>query len=268
MMKVKFKLIITEVETNETYIKRQRNVEEKIIEKEFEINDKKSLELYEKVRNDDNIIERMRVAYELNEKENTPKERNSEHIALCYECSRPIRIEQEKEMELGVNDDTTETIMTEEEMIVGENTDQNTPKENNKESERGIIMENTVNNTESTVDDTENIVNNEGKVEKKKRKRNNSEENREVKRKKQDELRKRDKKIEKLIKKMDSPENESEKEIVEETGEKAIDIVELVKQYHEIEKGNRKSIWDWYHLGQKFEQKVEELKDKEIATTK
>jgi hypothetical protein len=67
---------------------------------------------------------------------------------------------------------------------------------------------------------------------------------------------------------MDSPENESEKEIVEETGEKAIDIVELVKQYHEIEKGNRKSIWDWYHLGQKFEQKVEELKDKEIATTK
>ena len=183
-MKVKVKVVITEVETNETYIKRQRNVEEKIIEKEFEINDKKSLELYEKVRNDDNIIERMKVAYELDEKENTLKKRNSEHIALCYECSRPIRIEQEKEMELGINDDTTETIMTEEEMIVGENTDQNTPKENNKESEGGIVMENTVNNTESTVDDTENIVNNEGKVEKKKRKRNNSEENGEVKRKK------------------------------------------------------------------------------------
>jgi hypothetical protein len=62
---------------------------------------------------------------------------------------------------------------------------------------------------------------------------------------------------------MDTPENESEKEIVEETDEESIDIVELVKQYYEIEKGNRKSIWEWYYLGQKFERKVEELKNKE-----
>jgi hypothetical protein len=61
---------------------------------------------------------------------------------------------------------------------------------------------------------------------------------------------------------MDSPENEIEKEIVEEAGEGAIDIVELVKQYHEIEKGNRKSIWNWYYLGQRFERKIEELKNK------
>ena len=43
---------------------------------------------------------------------------------------------------------------------------------------------------------------------------------------------------------MDTPENESEKEIVEETDEESIDIVELVKQYYEIEKGKRKSIWE------------------------
>jgi hypothetical protein len=80
MMKVKVKVVITEVETNETYIKRQRNVEEKIIEKEFEIYDKKSLELYEKVRNEDNIIERMKVAYERNEKEKEFKEKKMAKI--------------------------------------------------------------------------------------------------------------------------------------------------------------------------------------------
>ena len=125
------------------------------------------------------------------------------------------------------------------------------------------ITENEINNTESTIDNIENIDDNEEKVEKKKRKRNNNEENREVKKRKQDKRRKRDKKIEKLIKEMDTPENENEKEIVEETGEEVNYIAELVKQYYKVEKRNRRSIWEWYHLGQKFEQKVEELKNKE-----
>jgi hypothetical protein len=48
MMKVKFKVVITEEEINEAYIGRQRNMEEKIIEQEIEIYDKKGLELYKK----------------------------------------------------------------------------------------------------------------------------------------------------------------------------------------------------------------------------
>ena len=39
---------------------------------------------------------------------------------------------------------------------------------------------------------------------------------------------------------MDTPENENEKEIVEEIGEETNDTVELVEQYHEEEKGNMK----------------------------
>jgi hypothetical protein len=154
MMKVKFKLIITEIETNEAYIERQRDIEENLIEKEFEIYDKEDLEFYEEVKNNNNIIERMNVAYKLDEKEKAFKERNGENMALCYKCTMPMNVEQEKEelskiekafrnycmdcekeVEFEINDDMTETIMIEEEMLIEEITDQNTLSENNEESE-------------------------------------------------------------------------------------------------------------------------------------
>jgi hypothetical protein len=115
MLKIKFKLIISEVEMNEAYTRRQKDMEEKIIEKEIEIYDKKGLELYEKIRNDDNIIRKMmKVIYELNKEEKTFKEKDGENIALCRKCLMPINVEQEKEklwkkIEFEIDDDMTKT---------------------------------------------------------------------------------------------------------------------------------------------------------------
>lgn len=57
---------------------RKRNTEENQIEKEFDIFETEDVELlYEKLKDDGNIIERMELAYQLKLKEKLFKERNN-----------------------------------------------------------------------------------------------------------------------------------------------------------------------------------------------
>ncbi|RIA81230.1 hypothetical protein C1645_837341 [Glomus cerebriforme] len=56
-----------------------------------------NIELYERIKNNEDIIERMELAYELRRKERTFKEKNGTNVTLCYKCLIPINIEQEKE---------------------------------------------------------------------------------------------------------------------------------------------------------------------------
>src|SRR6185369_11160278 len=97
MLKVKFKLIISEIGINEEYVGRKRNDEENIIEKEFDINESEDIVLYEGLKNDEDMIERMEIAYELNEKEKTFKQRHGKNMTVCYGCTMMINIEKEKE---------------------------------------------------------------------------------------------------------------------------------------------------------------------------
>ncbi|PKY61381.1 hypothetical protein RhiirA4_486276, partial [Rhizophagus irregularis] len=76
MLKVKFTLTINELEVNEAYVGRKRNTEENQIEKEFDIFKTEDIELYEKLKDDVDIIERMELAYQLKLKEKLFKERN------------------------------------------------------------------------------------------------------------------------------------------------------------------------------------------------
>ena len=77
-MKIKYILTTIEVAINEEYVGRKRNVKENTIEKEIEIYDGEGLEFYEKLKDDEDIIERMEVAYELNKKEKAFKEKKWE----------------------------------------------------------------------------------------------------------------------------------------------------------------------------------------------
>ncbi|RGB38633.1 hypothetical protein C1646_755435 [Rhizophagus diaphanus] len=155
MLKVKFTLIINELEINEAYVGRKRNIEENQIEKEFDILKTKDIELYEKLKGDGNIIERMELAYQLDLKEKQFKERNGINIMICYKCLMPINTEQqkgdllengkefrgycldcEKEMEFEINDEVVEITTDEEKAIVMEEiSDQVMTDENNEKSE-------------------------------------------------------------------------------------------------------------------------------------
>src|SRR6185369_8650628 len=95
MLKVKFKLIISEIGINEEYVGRKRNDEENIIEKEFDINESEDIVLYEGLKDDEDIIERMEIAYELNKKEKMFKQRHGKNMTVCYGCTMMINIEKE-----------------------------------------------------------------------------------------------------------------------------------------------------------------------------
>ena len=155
MLKVKFTLTINELEINEAYVGRKRNTKENRIEKEFNIVENKDIELYEKLKNNENIIERMELAYQLDLKENLFKKRNGANTMICYKCLMPINTEQqkedlseigkefrgycldcEKEMEFEINDGVVEITMDEERAIVMEEViDQTMTDESNGESE-------------------------------------------------------------------------------------------------------------------------------------
>ncbi|CAB5389459.1 uncharacterized protein OCT59_015428 [Rhizophagus irregularis] len=97
MLKIRFKLIISEIEINEEYVRRKRNDGENIIEKEFNINESEDVVLYEGLKDDENIIERMEIAYELNEKEKIFKQRYGKNMTICYGCTMMINVEKESE---------------------------------------------------------------------------------------------------------------------------------------------------------------------------
>ncbi|CAB4421400.1 unnamed protein product [Rhizophagus irregularis] len=154
MLKVKFILTINELEINKAYVEKKRNTEENQIEKEFDIFETEDVELYEKLKDDRDIIERMELAYQLKLKEKLFKERNGTNMIICYKCLMPINIEQqkedlseigkefkgycldcEKEMEFEINDEVVEITTDEEGVIIEEITDQAITGESNGESE-------------------------------------------------------------------------------------------------------------------------------------
>ncbi|PKY60195.1 hypothetical protein RhiirA4_517737 [Rhizophagus irregularis] len=154
MLKVKFTLIINELEVNETYVGRKRNTEENQIEKEFDIFETEDVELYEKFKDDGDIIERMELAYQLKLKEKLFQERNGTNMIICYECLMPINTEQqkenlseigkefkgycldcEKEMEFEINNEIVEITTDVEGVMIEEVDDQVMTEESNGESE-------------------------------------------------------------------------------------------------------------------------------------
>jgi hypothetical protein len=142
------------LEVSEAYVGRKRNTEENQIEKEFDIFETEDIELYEKLKDDADIIERMELAYQLKLKEKLFKERNGTNTIICYECLMPINTEQqkedlseigkefkgycldcEKEIEFEINDELMEITTDEERSIVEEISNQAMTDESNGESE-------------------------------------------------------------------------------------------------------------------------------------
>jgi hypothetical protein len=79
---------------------------------------------------------------------------------------------------------------------------------------------------------------------------------------KRKEIRSENERIGRLIEELSTPGNEHGETIVEDESDEEInDIRNLVQQYQEIEDDNRKSIWNWYHFGQKLERKINEMKN-------
>ncbi|PKC05954.1 hypothetical protein RhiirA5_378213 [Rhizophagus irregularis] len=95
MLKIRFKLIISEIKINEEYVRRKRNDGENIIEKEFNINESEDVVLYEGLKDDENIIERMEIAYELNEKEKIFKQRHRKNMTIYYGYTMMVNVEKE-----------------------------------------------------------------------------------------------------------------------------------------------------------------------------
>jgi hypothetical protein len=91
MLKFKVKLIFQEIEVNKGFVKREVDQERNEIEREMKIFEEDDIRLYEALKKDDDIIERMELVYELNQKEVEYRKRtHSVEIPLCKECLYPI----------------------------------------------------------------------------------------------------------------------------------------------------------------------------------
>ncbi|RIA80880.1 hypothetical protein C1645_837907 [Glomus cerebriforme] len=93
----KVQIIISEIEINEEYIGKKRSNKENIIEKEFNVNDSKDIVIYEGLNDNEDIIEKIKIAYELNKKEKMFKQRHGKNIIVCFGCSMIINVKEEKE---------------------------------------------------------------------------------------------------------------------------------------------------------------------------
>ncbi|RIA79265.1 hypothetical protein C1645_841129 [Glomus cerebriforme] len=65
------------IEINEEYVGRKRSNKENIIEKEFNVNESENIVIYEGLKDDEDIIERMEIAYKLNKKEKMFKQKHA-----------------------------------------------------------------------------------------------------------------------------------------------------------------------------------------------
>jgi hypothetical protein len=98
MLKFKVKLVFQELKVNEGFVKRKIDLERNEIEREIEIFEGEDVELYEGLKRDDDIIERMELIYELNKKEEEYRKRTHEvKTPLCHECLYPINERQVRE---------------------------------------------------------------------------------------------------------------------------------------------------------------------------
>jgi hypothetical protein len=98
MLKFKVKLVFQELKVNKGFVKKKIDLKRNEIEREIEIFEGEDIELYEGLKKDDDIIERMELIYKLNEKEKEYRKRTHKvKTPLCHECLYPINEEQIRE---------------------------------------------------------------------------------------------------------------------------------------------------------------------------
>jgi hypothetical protein len=250
MLRFKVKLVFQELKVNEGFVKRKIDLERNEIEREIEIFEGKDIKLYERLKKDNDIIERMELIYELDKKEEEYRKRTHEvKTPLCHECLYPINEEQVRkelekigkefreycedcEEEMGLEIGKVAEMNEDKDMIIEENSDDENENyhENGERSDRKsnkrkreFIEERT---TENRIRKSQK-KNKEGIIED-----DNSEDN---------EIGKEG--IELLIEELNTP--VTQEMVIEENEEDDIeikDIKELTKQYYEIEKGTKELV--------------------------
>ncbi|CAB4407002.1 unnamed protein product [Rhizophagus irregularis] len=236
MLKVKFKLIISEIEINEEYVGRKRNDEENIIEKEFDINESEDIVLYEGLKNDEDIIERMEIAYKLNEKEKMFKQRHGKNMTVY--CEKEELDITDSELNYEDNDNDMEAVN---EILQEESS--------NNESETSINGESSVKRKrkrkiEKEVDDTE-------KSNERKKARIEGEELTEEEEISEDET----EEFKELLKDLCTP--VTEEQIVE---PEDVENMTLERLFIRAEKGSQELVKYWYDVGKEFRNEIRKMK--------
>src|ERR1043165_6976954 len=97
MLKLKFKLIITEERIDERITERSKSDDENVVEKGCEIMESEYFELYEEWENEDDMETRLGIVWKLMKGEKQFRERHGENLTLCQGCLMPIDIEKVRE---------------------------------------------------------------------------------------------------------------------------------------------------------------------------
>ncbi|CAB4424278.1 unnamed protein product [Rhizophagus irregularis] len=266
MLKVKFKLIISEIEINEEYVGRKRNDEENIIEKEFDINEGEDIVLYEGLKDDEDIIERMEIAYELNEKEKMFKQRHGKNMTVCYGCTMMINIEKEKEELLLIGKEFRSYCIDCEK----EELDITDSELNYKDDDNGMEIVNEILQEENSNNESETSINGESS-DKRKRKRkiekevNNTEKGNERKKIRTEEELSEEELIEEteafkeLLKDLSTP--VLEEQLIEEGN---IGNMTLEKLFMKAVQESQELVGYWYDVGEEFRKEIREKKGSRI----
>ncbi|CAB4443566.1 unnamed protein product [Rhizophagus irregularis] len=269
MLKVKFKLIISEIEINEEYVGRKRNDEENIIEKEFDINEGEDIVLYEGLKDDEDIIERMEIAYELNKKEKMFKQRHGRNMTVCYGCTMMINIEKEKEELLLIGKEFRSYCIDCEK----EELDITDSELNYKDDNDDIEIVNETLQEESSNNESETSINGESSDKRKRKRKIKKEVNNTEKGDKRKKIRIEDEEsteeeeileneteaFEKLVKDLSTP--VLEEQLIEEGN---IGNMTLEKLFMKAVQESQGLVRYWYDVGEEFRKEIREKKGSRI----
>jgi hypothetical protein len=234
------------------------------IEREIEIFEGEDIELYEVLKKDDNIIERMELIYELNEKEKEYKKRTHEvKTPLYYECLYPINEEQVRKELKKIGREFRgycEDCEVEMELEIGNvemNEDEGNSDNENENYHKNEERSDRRNNKRKREFTEERMTESRTRKSQKKNKEeiiedDNSEDN---------EIGKEG--IELLIEELNTP--VTQEMVIEENEKDDIKIKDskkLAKRYYEIEKGTKELVKKWFDFGREFTQEINALKDK------